>query len=172
MTITKQKKAEIISDLENNLALSKNVVFLSFHGETVEKTRAVRRELRKKEAFYKVARKTLTSKAFQKYGFKGDAPGFKGEMALVFLFQDNIADVLKFISGFAKEGKILIAGGIYDSEFRDSSFMVAVSKIPPKEVLYYQLTNTINAPLKQMVDVLNGGIVNLINVLNQIVKKQ
>lgn len=172
MTITKQKKAEIISDLENNLGLSKSVIFLEFHGETVEKTRGVRKELRKKDAFYKVARKTLVGKAFQKYGFRGIVPDFKGEMALVFVFEDNIADVLKFISGFAKEGKILIVGGIYDNEFRNAPFMLAVSKIPPKEVLYCELMNTINAPLKQMVDVLTGGIVSLINILNQVAKKQ
>jgi len=170
--ITKEKKQTVINELNKESLDSKSLIFLNFHEASVAKTFVLRRELRKKDASYKVARKTLIKKAFQNSGFEGDFTDFKGEMAVLFLYQDNIADILKFILGFQKEGKFKLMGGIFENTYRTADFMFAISEIPSKEVLYYQLVNTINAPLKQMVDVLNGGIVNLINVLNQIAKKQ
>lgn len=168
--ITKEKKQKIISGLNKNAENAKNIVFLNFHGESVKKTSALRKELRKKDAFYQVAKKTLIQKSLSNYGIQGGFPDFKGEMAAVFVYSEDIQGILKYILSLAREGKFKITGGVFENEFKDDVFMSAISKIPGREVLYYSLVNTINAPIKQTVDALSGVIVNFIRVLDQIAK--
>lgn len=171
MNKLRQKKEKIIKDLKKQSDLSKNIVFLNFHGASVNKTSELRKELRNKNVFYKVAKKTLIEKSLLDKEYEGDFPDFKGEMAAMYLYEENISYVLKFINGMMKEGKFKVVGGVYDKEYKDDKFLAALSKIPPKEVLYFSLVNTINAPLKQTVDALQGGITNFIRVLDQISKK-
>lgn len=166
--ITKDKKQNIINELNKEAAGSKSLIFLNFHEASVAKTFALRRELRNKGASYKVARKTLFQKAFEKAGIEGDFTDFKGEMAVLFVYEDNIQDVLKSVSALKKEGKFKLIGGVFENNYRADDFMLALSKIPSKEVLYANLLGTLNAPVKGMVDVLQGGITNFIRVLSKI----
>lgn len=171
MITVKEKKSKVIDEIKEKSNVSKSIVFLNFSGETVVKTTKLKKELSKKDSSYKVAKKTLIKKALIDSGISGDYPDFKGELALVFSETENISDVLKFLSGLAKEGKFKVMGGVFENEFKDAVFMAALSKLPLKETIYYQLVNTLNAPLKQTVDVLEGGITNFIRVLDQIAKK-
>jgi len=172
MSITREKKEHIINDLSESIADSKSLIFLNFHGETVEKTRDLRKELRKMDAIYKVARKTLIKKALDKSDFKGSFSDFKGEMALVFARREDASGVLKFISKKTDKKKFQILGGVFDNEFRDKDFMAALSELPPKEILHYQLLNVLISPLRRVVGSLNGGITNFIRILDQVARSK
>lgn len=172
MITSHEKKAKIIGEIKEKANVSKSIIFLNFRGETVVKTTKLKKELAKKDSSYKVAKKTLIKKALIDSGVKGDYPDFKGELSLVFSQTENITDVLKFLSGMAKEGKFKVMGGVFENEFKDLNFMSALSKIPRREEIYYQFVNVLNSPLKQTVDVFQGGILNFIRILDQISKKK
>ncbi len=170
--ITREKKEEIIKDLENNIQESKNVIFLNFNKADVTKTNQLRKELKNKEAYYKVAKKTLIRKAFGKFGFKGDLlASLKGETALIFLKGEEFADIVKSILTRVKEGKFKIFGGVFEKEFQNAETIISLSKLPSKPILYANLIYTLNSPLRRMVGVFNGSITNFVRVLNQISKK-
>lgn len=171
MITVKEKKSKAINEIKEKAGASKSVIFLNFCGETVVKTMKLKKELAKRESSYKVAKKTLIKKALTDSGVSGIYPDFKGELALIFSQTENISDVLKFLSITAKEGKFKVMGGVFENEFKDAIFMAALSKLPSKEVIYYQLVNTLNAPLKQTVDALQGGILAFIRILDQVSKK-
>lgn len=168
--ITKEKKSKIIDELKRIAGSANSIIFVNFHGESVVKTSALRRELRKKSSLYKVAKKTLVEKSFEGENYKGKFVDFKGELAAIFNSSDNIAEVLKHINSLAKEGKFKILGGVFEKEYRNAEFMTAISKLPPKEVILQQLLSLLNSPAKSMVDALSGGIANFIRVLDQIAK--
>lgn len=168
--ITKEKKNKIINELKQMAEAANSVIFVNFHGESVVKTSALRRELRKKFALYKVAKKTLVEKSFEGENYKGKFTDFKGELAAIFNNGDDMVGVLKHINSLVKEGKFKILGGVFEKEYRDAEFMIAISKLPPKEVILQQLLGLLNSPVKSMVDALSGGIINFIRVLDQIAK--
>lgn len=169
--ITKQKKSEILRELDEIIKTAKETVFLNFHGESVAKTNFLRKELKKREAAYKVAKKTLIKKILANLGFKGESPNFEGETALVLNKGGDIIDVLKFIAKQTKNGKFKILGGIFENEYKNAEFMIELSKIPAKEIIYARFLYALNSPLSGLVGALNGGIINFIRVLNQISKQ-
>lgn len=166
--ITKEKKEETIKDLISNIKESKNVIFLNFNKADVAKTNQLRKELKNKEAYYKVAKKTLIRKAFDAFDFKGDLlKELKGETALIFLKGEGFIDIVKSILTKVKEGKFKIFGGLFEKEFQNAEFIVSLSKLPSKQILYANLVYALNSPLRRMVGVFNGSITNFVRVLDQ-----
>ena len=143
------------------------MLFLNFHGESVARTSQLRKELKEKEAFYKVAKKTLIKKAVGIFDFKGKIADLEGEAGLVFIRGENFSDIAKFIAQSAKKGKFKILGGIFDKEYRDAAFAIDLSKLPPREIIYAKLLGALNSPLGRLVGVLNGEIVSFIRVLDR-----
>lgn len=168
--ITREKKSKIIEELNDNIKLAKSMIFFNFHGVDVMKTNQLRRELKAKKALYKVAKKTLIKKALeQQYNFKSSL-NLDGEVALIFNQEDNIIEVVKFILSQIKKDKFKILGGIFENEYRDAAFIIELSRLPSKSILYVNLLNALNSPLGRLVGALNGGIIDFIRVLNEISK--
>lgn len=170
MTITKQKKGEILKDLENNLKKAKIVVFMNFHGLNVSASAELRKLLREIGVKYLVAKKTLIKKALESFGFSGEFPVLEGEISLVLSEGDPIASA-KTLEQFAKKNKtIKLLGGVWDNKYINSETMMMLANIPPREVLLGQFVNIINSPIRGLVVTLSGAIRNFVSVLSQIKK--
>ena len=170
MTITKQKKGEILKDLENNLKKAKIVVFVNFHGLNVSAATQLRRLLGNIGARYLVAKKTLIKKALESFGLEGEILNLEGEVAMAFCEQDPILSA-KAIEQFAKKNKaIKILGGVFENKYIGQKSVIMLANIPPREVLLGQFVNIINSPVRGLVVTLNGVIRNFVSVLNQIKK--
>ncbi len=157
MPISKQKKAEIIEELEQKVKSSETVVFVNFHGLSVANTTELRRQLKAEGVGYRVAKKTLIRKAFESSGraISGDWPILDGEVALAYL---NLKDgdpisPAKGIHEFQKKVKegIKILGGVFQGAFTDAAAMMSIAAIPPRETLYAQLANLFNSPIQRLV---------------------
>jgi len=166
--ITKQKKQEILKDLENNLRKAKIVVFVNFHGLNVAAAAELRKSLREIGVKYLVAKKTLIKKALESFNFQGELPELEGEISLAFSEGDPIASA-KILEQFAKKNKtIKLLAGIFENKYISSENLVILASIPSREVLLGQLVNVINAPIQRLVVTLNGVMRNFVSVINQI----
>jgi large subunit ribosomal protein L10 len=178
MTLTKEKKGEIIQDLQDKIKNSNIVIFLNFHGIDVKNINILRNKLRTGNSLYKVAKKTLVKKALDNFQFKGNCPLLKGELALVFGKDETGSPktVGDFIKEYAKKSdgsqrkELEILGGILDEKFIDSNSVLALSAIPSREILLAKLLGSFIAPARQMVGVLAGTMQGFVNSLNQIRK--
>jgi len=168
--ITRDKKTKIIEELDRDIESAKAIFFLNFHGEDVAKTNRLRKALKSEKITYKVARKTLIKKALEKYNFKGTAVNYEGEIALMFSGEEDVVLAAKFILNQIKKNKFKILGGLWKNEYKDANFIMELSRLPSKEMIYGNLLMALNSPLKRLVGVLEGGIGNFIRVLDQIVK--
>lgn len=167
MPITREKKQEILKDLEKGLGESKISIFVNFHGLSVASLSELRKSLRASGARFLVSKKTLIKKALEKLGFSGQIPELEGEAALAFAQNDSIA-AAKILNEFAKKNKtIKFLGGVFENEYIDSQTVVKLANIPPREVLLGQFVNIINSPRKGVVVALNGIMRNFISVLSQ-----
>lgn len=148
MALTKQKKQEVVSDLENRLKDSKTVVFVNFKGLTVAEADALRTALRTAGVGYKVAKKTLLSRVLSEKGIKGDMPVLDGEIAVA--YAEDLLAPAREVHAFAK-GKETpsIVGGVFDGEYFDKERMLSIATIPSRDVLIAQFLNLINSPIQR-----------------------
>ena len=155
MPITKDKKIEIVKNLEKYLADSKSVVFVNFHGLTVGDASALRRSLRKEGVGYTVAKKSLIKRALDTSAIKGDMPEMLGELSLA--FGSDLVAPARGIYEFQKKllGKVSIMGGVFEGVYKSKSEMMEIALIPSLQVLRGMFVNIINSPIQRMVIALN-----------------
>jgi large subunit ribosomal protein L10 len=149
MAITKEKKKEIVADLEKKVASSKSVVFVNFNKLLVKDASEMRRSLKKEEVGYTVAKKSLFKRVLEGAGFKGSQPEMKGELALAY-GEDMLAparNVYEFQKKF--DGKVSIVGGIFDGEYKSQVEMVKIAMIPSLQALRGMFVNIINSPIQR-----------------------
>lgn len=171
--LTKAKKGEIVSDLEAKVKDHKVVLFSDFHGLGVTKQQELRRILRKENAEYKVAKKTLIQRAFDAAKLPFSFLNYKGELAVILGFGDEIAPA-KLLTKFAKANPdgLKILGGILGGKELTDKQVASLAKLPGKTELIAQLAWTLSAPMRGLVTVLNGNQRKLVTVLAEIAKKK
>lgn len=149
--LTKEKKREIVSELEKKLTKSKSVVFANFHGLTVADSMAMRKALRDEGVSYSVARKTLINRALDSVKLEGEKPQFKNELALA--CGDDLIAPARGIYEFQKklEGKVSIVGGLFEGRYMNAEEMLEIASIPPIDVLRGMFVNIINSPIQRFV---------------------
>ncbi len=172
MALTKEQKKKTIEDLKKNLDKKKSIVFIDFSKIKSKDIFALRKKLKAANCVLKVAKKTLLGIAFGKESplWNKAKENIFGQLAVVFGFKDEIAPA-KIIGQFSKENEnIKILGGIFENKFIDKKEVIVLSNIPPREELLARLTGSIASPLSGLVNVLQGNIRGLINVLSKINK--
>jgi len=168
---TKNQKEILIKEIAERLAKTKAVVFADYTGLSVSKITDLRRKLKVQNGELKVAKKTLVGLAFKKAGFDGvETKKMSGQVAVAFGYQDEIAPA-KVIYDFAKkENKLKILGGIIESKFIEAASVLNLAKLPSRQELLAKAVGSIAAPLSGMVNVLQGNLRGLVQVLAQIKK--
>ncbi len=156
MALTKSKKQDIFSNVEDIVTSSKSVVFVNFHKLPVSESTKVRRELKNNGITYVVAKKTITKKVLEKKGLKGTMPELPGELALA--YSSDLIAPAREIYRFQKEmdKRISILGGIFDGVLQSKEEMIAIAAIPSQKVLYGMFVNLINSPIQGFAVALNA----------------
>lgn len=154
MAITKEKKKDILQSLKKMLSEATSLVFVSFRGVTVSEINDVRRQLRKEDVCYRVAKKTLVRRAL-KEEFDGEVPELEGELALVYS-KDSIAPAREALA-FTKSlhNRFVVLGGVFQGSYKTGEEMVEIGKIPSVEVLRGQFVGLINSPIRGFVSALD-----------------
>jgi large subunit ribosomal protein L10 len=156
MPISKAKKKEIIEDVSTVVKNSKSIVFFNFKGFSVKNTTEMRRELRKAQVGYMVAKKTLAKRAFDEAKIAGTIPTIVGETAMA--YSADLVAPAREVYNFQKKFKdnISIAGGIFDGKYMSKDEMVTIAAIPSQQTLYAQFVNVINSPIQGLVMALDA----------------
>ena len=170
--ITKSQKGEIIAELAEKFRRQKIAIFSDFRGVSVAKSQALRRLLKKENAEYKVAKKTLFDRALVETGAGVATKDMKGEIGVAFGYGDQVAPA-KILSKFAKEIETFkILGGLLDGKLLSDKQVLALARLPSREVLLAQIVGAMAAPLRGLASVLQGNIRNLAFVLNQVKERK
>lgn len=151
MAISKQKKGEILKEIESALGKAKSLVFVNFHGLNVAGTTAMRKALREAKVDYYVAKKSLIKRALGGTKVAGAAPELPGELALA--WGDDLVAPSREVYEFQKKNPdaLKILGGIFEGRFMNQSEMMEIATIPPLPVLHGKFVNIINSPIQRFV---------------------
>lgn len=149
--LTKQKKGEILKDLEAGLKKAKIIIFVNFHGLNVSASQKLRKLLREIGVKYLVVKKTLAKKSLEAVKFGGEMPEMEGELAVAYSENDPLASA-KAIEDFAKKNKtIKLVGGVFENNYLNAEKIIALASIPSREVLLGKLVYVINSPIQGLV---------------------
>ena len=173
MAKTREQKQADVKALAEAFSGSKIAVMTDYRGLNVPAISDLRANLREAGISYKVSKNTLVKVAIAQTDLKdADTSAFKGPMAIAF-GQDE-AQTCKIIADFAKANESLeIIGGLDESgKVLTAEDVLALAKLPSREVLVAQVVGTIAAPLSGFVRVLNGNITQLLYALNAIQDKK
>lgn len=150
--LTRKEKQEILRQGAKDVASSQSMVFLDFTGVPTGKLNAFRSEMRKLGGHFDVVKKRLLKLIFSRANVAIDPETFEGQVGTVFSPTDVFA-----VSGpiYKAEGfKVLGGFDIASGQTIPAADIVAMGKLPPREILLGQVVGTIAAPLTSLLYVL------------------
>jgi large subunit ribosomal protein L10 len=172
MPISRQKKEEILAELQSALAESGGVLFTDFRGVDVAGMTELRNKLREEGVRYVVAKRTLAERVL------ADTPAetlgllLDGATGIAFVSEEPIA-AAKVLVDFRKEYEsFIIKGGLLGGEFLPAEKIGALAKTPPREVLLAMLFAGMKAPHTSLVAVLAGTLRKAVATLAAIAEKK
>jgi len=173
MPLTREQKLNILNDLTDKFSRAKAAILVDFNKLPVSKTMELRRDLKSTNAEYKVTKKTLISRVLRFGHFEDvNLDNFKTQVGIVFSYVDPVATA-QSVWRFSKVNEALkILGGFLGFDWQDRDKIIALAKLPSREILLWQLIRTITAPLSGLVGVLQGNVRNLVSVISQIKLKK
>ncbi len=156
MAITKQKKEEIVKELDSALGEAQSMVFVNFHKLPVADSTKLRGEMFSSDVQFKVVKKTLLKRALGASKTTGDMPTLEGEMAIA--WSTDLIAPARIVQNFSTKHKeqIKIVGGIFEGRFMNQSEMTEIATIPETPVLRGMFVNVINSPIQGLVIALNA----------------
>lgn len=173
MPLTREQKSNILDDLTDKFNRAKAAILVDFNKLSVSKAMELRRALKTINAEYKVAKKTLISRVLKAGNFDdAKIDDFKTQVGVIFGYDDPVP-VANSIWKFSKVNEALkILGGFLGMNWQGKDGIIALAKLPSREILLGQVVRTIAAPLSGLVTVLSGNMRNLVNVLDNIRSKK
>jgi large subunit ribosomal protein L10 len=145
-------KRTVVQEVKDLCLSNEMVFFVDFKGVSVAAERALRKELRIKEASMRVAKARLIKIALKDLGSVESNPVLNdligGQIALVFSKLES-QFVAKSLTDFQRKfGRaVFVVGGLYKDVLFDKAKVVGLSKLPSRQVIIQRLANILTAPL-------------------------
>jgi large subunit ribosomal protein L10 len=154
--MNREQKAAAIAEIVAQIKESDAVFAVDFRGISVPQAADVRTRLRDADASFRVVKNTLTERAADEAGAEALKPMLEGPTALTFV-RGDAAMAAKAIATFNRETHLLtFKGGLLDGDTLDAEQILAISRLPAREVLYGQLVGMVASPITGLARGLNA----------------
>ncbi|RKX80096.1 MAG: 50S ribosomal protein L10 [Spirochaetes bacterium] len=167
-----QYKIEMVKELKDKFKSTKDYIFTNYRGLNVEQITDLRRKLREKNAEYRIIKNRFARIAMEQLELPDVGDQLRDPTAVALSRDDEVNEVVKILSGFKKETSLQIKGALIGGRIYNGTEVEAFSRLPSKQELIAKLAVTMNAPLQNLVFVLNGVTSKLVRTIQAIADRK
>jgi large subunit ribosomal protein L10 len=170
--MNREQKAAAVAEIAESIKEAGAVFAVDYRGISVPQAAELRTRLRDVDATFRVVKNSLTERAVDEVGADTLKALLEGPTALTFV-RGDAALAAKAIQTFRRETDALeFKGGLLGDEAVDIEQLLALARLPARDVLYGQLVGVVASPISGLVRGLNALIGGLALQLGQIAEKK
>ena len=161
MAISKDKKQQLVADLNEILSDAKMTVFAKYQGLSVSELQELRHLARENNVKVKVVKNRLVRVAMGEIAvYKDtDTSALEGQLLYAISNDDEVAPA-QVLAKFAKEHQALELKGAFSAEGKslNEQEVMELSKLPSKDQLIGQVVNMLTGTVNDVTNALSGNL--------------
>ncbi|MDR1466409.1 MAG: 50S ribosomal protein L10 [Treponema sp.] len=165
-------KIKAINELKEAFESAQDFIFADYRGLTVEQITDLRRQLRTKNAVFRVVKNNFARIAFERLSTPNVSAYLLGPTAVAIALQDS-NEVAKVLFDFMKSApRLKVKGGLVGDTVYTDKQVEAFSKLPGKLQLVSMIMSCMNGPIRNLTGALNDVNTRLVRMVKAVADKK
>lgn len=162
------EKLAMDAEIRENFSDALYMIVADYSGMDMPTTTAFKNSLRENGAKFSVFKNRMLARNLS----TETHDLLTGQSAMIY-GDGDIVEVAKVIKNFRRENaKPEIKGGVVEGKKLNAEEVEQLAKLPSKEILYAMLVGTLQAPMSQLVGVVNNKLSSIVYVLEAVKNKK